>query len=897
MHPSSFYDLRARYVYTPLYGPYSLSEALEGLIFYSLDKSRDSISIGSKWTLRHELILELSNVVDDLQDYLIYFSSKFLISPLNLPDFIKELQASYSRFKHLTIYWGALITRLVIACQIIEHDFWPHLFQLAINNPAGLQRLGQLSSSVFPNAALDKLSTHTSTLDSSSHTDSSPHSPSCSLESRHLLRNVQSERPHTKPSNTGPTGGKQHRTSSWRLDSTPTPFASCPSNRQPSVAPLKSHFPPTGEVRSDKVLMPLNCTIAVQRPCDSTPAHTGEMRELGDLEDDERDAGINEQTTREVEVTLEGAGATKVPCACSYPIQLTSIQGNVTGESMAPTRTPSSSTASPSMASQPTSTLSRPSPTLSRPSPIAPRPSSMASGLTTASRSSLMAPYISNSTHNPHQGPPFPSPWRRPFPHPFANPIPQPSTCFSLKEQHIRHFLTSIPSYSLSTAQKQCQCSKAQPPRFGHSHASSLITPPFQQLPLKFSTHPSSDPFQPYRDKQLSPKRPPSLIKVNNVRNSISPPVSSHHLYQHPASLHPRTPTPSFPKRRRCSSLPPTTFHRLNNCWLDQQNRVLLPANQLTPSSSIKFPSTSCQQLHETRNEHFRMPPSRAASTIKSKGYVSSSTPPPRIDLINPTIQDNQVPELPPLLDVPTVDNKQRLSSTTCNSNPIPFLTTPTSSPSTLWSTEENRALSLRLDTTPVPSESHRTWISLNGQPRVAPLKLRFPPAGEVCSDEVLILLNCIIAAQCLCNSSPACTSATRGLGSFKDDAKVVGTEEQLTREIRVVGEGEEVTEVTASQPVSMTREPARSSPMSKVSRPTTIPRVPAKASSPSTASWPLSTASRFTSAAPYTSLSTSSNNLSTPSLPATADNMRGTSLLMHNTHSILPPAPSHDFH
>ena len=91
MHPSSFYDLLARYIYTPLHGPYSLSEALEGLVFYSLDESRDSISIGSKRTLHHKLISELSNVVDDLQDYLIYFSSKFLISPSDSPDLLKEL--------------------------------------------------------------------------------------------------------------------------------------------------------------------------------------------------------------------------------------------------------------------------------------------------------------------------------------------------------------------------------------------------------------------------------------------------------------------------------------------------------------------------------------------------------------------------------------------------------------------------------------------------------------------------------------------------------------------------------------------------------------------------------------------------------------------------------------
>jgi len=91
MHPSSFYDLRAHYIYTPLYGPYSLSEALEGLIFYSLNESWDSVSIGSKRALQHELVSELSNVIDDLQDYLVYFSSEFLISPFNSLDFIKEL--------------------------------------------------------------------------------------------------------------------------------------------------------------------------------------------------------------------------------------------------------------------------------------------------------------------------------------------------------------------------------------------------------------------------------------------------------------------------------------------------------------------------------------------------------------------------------------------------------------------------------------------------------------------------------------------------------------------------------------------------------------------------------------------------------------------------------------
>ena len=141
MHPSSFYDLRARYIYTPLHGPYSLSEALEGLISYPLNESRDSISIGSKRSLRHELISELSDVVDDLQGYLLYFSSQFIISPLNSPDLVKELQASHNGFKYLSICWGAIITRIAIARGIVEHDFWPHHFHQTVNNPSAFQEL------------------------------------------------------------------------------------------------------------------------------------------------------------------------------------------------------------------------------------------------------------------------------------------------------------------------------------------------------------------------------------------------------------------------------------------------------------------------------------------------------------------------------------------------------------------------------------------------------------------------------------------------------------------------------------------------------------------------------------------------------------------------------------
>ena len=183
MHPSSFYDLRARYVYTPLYGPYSLSEALEGLIFYSLNESRDFILIGSKRSLRHELVSELSNVVHDLQDYLIYFSSKFLISPSNSTYFIEELRGSHEGIKCVSSCWGAIITHLAVACEIVEGNFWPGLFRPAINDPTTLQRPGQPPFLVSPNASWNKSPVFTSAFISPSNPNCTPHSPYHSLES------------------------------------------------------------------------------------------------------------------------------------------------------------------------------------------------------------------------------------------------------------------------------------------------------------------------------------------------------------------------------------------------------------------------------------------------------------------------------------------------------------------------------------------------------------------------------------------------------------------------------------------------------------------------------------------------------------------------------------------
>ena len=221
VHPSSFYDLRARYIYTPLHGPYSLSEALEGLISYPLNESWDSISIGSKRSLRHELISELSNVIDDLQGYLIYFSSQFLISPLNSPDLVKELRASHNGFRYLSICWGAIITRIAIARGIVKHDFWPHFFQPAISALPPSQRLGQPPFLVSPNASWNKSPVFTSSFISPLHPNHTPHSPYHSLESRRLLVNKQSERPQSMPSDSSnPTGGKEYHRSSLRLNTT-----------------------------------------------------------------------------------------------------------------------------------------------------------------------------------------------------------------------------------------------------------------------------------------------------------------------------------------------------------------------------------------------------------------------------------------------------------------------------------------------------------------------------------------------------------------------------------------------------------------------------------------------------------------------------------------------------
>jgi len=233
--------------------------------------------------------------------------------------------------------------------------------------------------------------------------------------------------------------GKEDRPSSSSLDMTPTLSGSCYTrvslDQPPSVTPLKPCLQQSFENSPNKVLVPPNSTIIARHLCSSTIAHTCETRELWDLEDDEMDVEINEQTTREVEVTLKGAGATKVPFTHLHPVQLTPVQGQTTrGLVTGPPRT------SPSLAasSRPSSTASWPSPMASQTSAMASRPLSTvpqaSSMVSWPSSTASRAPYIPNATPNLHLGP------TAPFLPSSVHTISCPLTHLPSKQQCSQHF-------------------------------------------------------------------------------------------------------------------------------------------------------------------------------------------------------------------------------------------------------------------------------------------------------------------------------------------------------------------------------------------------------------------------------------------------------------------------
>ena len=477
MHPSSFFDLRARYIYTPLHGPYSLSEALEGLIFYPLDTSRDFVSIGSKGLLRHELVSELSNVVDDLQDYLVYFSSTFLISPSASPDLIKELQTSCEDFKYLTICWRALITRLATARKIVECNFWPHFFQPSIDKLASLRKLKHRPPFVLPNASWKKSFSPASPSFPSSQIHSTPRSPHCLLDSQRLPLNVRSKDPETIPSKGDPTGGKEDCTSFRTLSSTPTRSVSHParisSSHQHSVAPFNLDCTWSYENSSNEVFPLPNRPRAAQCSCGSIPAHADDARDSGDLKDNAKVVGMDEQVSRETEVAGVGEEVTGVPSVRLPPIQLPCSQGDTTKG-------------------------------------LVTRPAGTSSSSST-SRLTSSATCIPCPIPNLHEGPTMLPPCSIPLPQAFANANSQPPTFLSSKGQPPKCLVLSNPFPSLSIAQKQPL--KPQSRHFGTSSAHSPNTPPFQQHAFSFQSTPQCPASHyPYPSIPLYTTRAPATM-------------------------------------------------------------------------------------------------------------------------------------------------------------------------------------------------------------------------------------------------------------------------------------------------------------------------------------------------------------------------------------------------
>ena len=457
-------------------------------------------------------------------------------------------------------------------------------------------------------------------------------------------------------------------------------LALIPTTPAPSSLILWGPAPPqTFEDRQDKVFAPLDRSIIAQRSCSSTSTHTSNTRDLGNLKDNAKIGGPNEQVTEEVEVAKEGE-VTQVPCTHSPSIQLTPVQGEVTrGLNMVSTRKSSLSTLLQplSMASWPSSMVSLPSSMARTPSP------------SSASRSMPTTPYMSNSNSNPHWGSTIPLPCSISLMHSFANTIHRCLTR-SPPTRHYRCSTLTVPFYSPSNSQKRLL--KALSCCFQPSSIGSLTTTPSQRQSVNsYLACPSYDPFQPHRDDRQPPEESALPITAYNMNGtlssirdvpSISSPTPLHDLSQYMAPPHSWPSTPSLPKRRS-SSLPPT--FRLKNCSGQQLLRAKpsvpvvgegscspLSIHQNNPS---RFPSATNsssiphqQQLH-IQNEHSRTPPSQSAPTIECKGFALSLTshmpyPSPRTNLPNPGTRDEH--KALPSPDIHKVDDEP-LQSPICN--------------------------------------------------------------------------------------------------------------------------------------------------------------------------------------------------------------------------------------
>ena len=210
-------------------------------------------------------------------------------------------------------------------------------------------------------------------------------------------------------------------------------------------------------------------------------------------------------------------------------------------------------------------------------------------------------PSISNSVPNLH--------WQSLFPFPslFTDMISPTSTHSFSKKQHAWHSLLHAPFHSLSTAKGQL--TKAQPPCFRPSSASSPTTPPFLWWSPNFYTiYPSLDAFQLYQDDH---KESPLPITGDNMgdmsfsmHNTLSVPLPAmlDNLCQCQAAPCSCPPTPSFLSWQWASSSSP--FCWLKNCqqFLRSQLNVhkvgkgscsspLTTNLQLPPHSSLLTPN------------------------------------------------------------------------------------------------------------------------------------------------------------------------------------------------------------------------------------------------------------------------------------------------------------------
>ena len=144
-----------------------------------------------------------------------------------------------------------------------------------------------------------------------------------------------------------------------KLNTTSTRSASLParirSSRQPSDLVLNSYI--YKERSNEDFALPNRANAA--RPSSSTSTRLGNVKELGDLEDDARVMGNDEQVAEGAEGVMEAENGNEVPSAHLHSVQLTSSQGGATkGLITRPAKTLSPSTASwfTSTASQYTST-------------------------------------------------------------------------------------------------------------------------------------------------------------------------------------------------------------------------------------------------------------------------------------------------------------------------------------------------------------------------------------------------------------------------------------------------------------------------------------------------------------------------------------------------------------